>query len=255
MTKQGYIRNQKILQNRIIAKYLNPVYRALYSQVIPYINLVKSHGVQVALARANADIGINHQIGPVIKALYNDAAKLAEPKLRINKGLIQGFIQNVLDYFAEFLFEKVVLPITQTTMKNIRDALNKSIEEGWGFEKTVSELKNLDILKSRARMIVRTESVRAMNYAQLKAADNEKYEVIKTWIAIEDKRTRIQHTHAGVDGEVRDLYTPFSNNLLFPGDPEGPPEQTINCRCTMGYTFKTDLEGNFIRKENISNIG
>ena len=133
-------------------------------------------------------------------------------------------------------------------MENIRSALEKAIDQGWGIDKTVSELKNLDILKSRARMIVRTESIRAMNYAQLKAADSEKYEVIKSWIAIEDKRTRFAHTHAGVDGEVRDLYQEFSNGLLFPGDPEGPANQTINCRCTLGYTYKTDLEGNLIRK-------
>jgi uncharacterized protein with gpF-like domain len=235
-------------------KYMSPVYRALMSQVLPYAQYVEEHGVEAALHKARSDVGINHEIGPVITALYKDSAKLAEPQLRINKaafGFNLGFIKDVLAYFAQYLFEKVVLPITQTTMDNIRDLLEQAIEDGWGVEETVSNLKNSDIPKWRSRTIVRTESIRAMNYSQLKAADDENYEVEKMWIAIEDKRTRIAHTHAGVDGEIRDLYDEFSNNLLFPGDPTGPPKQTINCRCTLGYHYKRDLNNELVPKNKI----
>jgi uncharacterized protein with gpF-like domain len=254
MNKQGYIRRQKIIQNRLMKVYIQPVFNALMSQYEPYIETVKSKGVHAAQAKARTDPGINHQIGPVVNSLYGDAAKLAEPQLRVSKGfgsfgINLGFIRDVLAYFADYLFEKVVLPISQTTMDDIRQLLDQAIAEGWGVDKTVSEMENSDIPKWRSRMIVRTESVRAMNYSQLKAADDKNFEVEKMWIAIEDNRTRIAHTHAGVDGEVRDLYDSFSNNLLFPGDPAGSPEQTINCRCTLGYQYKKDLNGDFIPKE------
>lgn len=256
-SKHGYIRRQKIVQNRLMNKYVRPVYNALQHQIQPFIDMIKEKGVEFTLNHVNAYPGINTQIATIITSLYTDAAKQAEPELRISKaafGINIGFINDVLAYFAKYLFENVVIPISQTTLNDIRSQLEKAIAEGWGIDKTVSTLETMNITKARARTIVRTESVRAMNYAQLKAADDENYEVEKQWIAIEDQRTRIAHTHAGVDGERRDLYDEFSNGLLFPGDPSGPPEQTINCRCTLGYNYKHDLNGDLVPKENLTTI-
>lgn len=252
MTKEGYIRNQKIIQNRLIRKYLSQIYAALQSQISISVDMIKSHDPEYALAHITRNFGVNDQIGQVIMALYKDAAIQAAAKLRINKaafGINIDFIQAVLDYFAQYLLEKVVIPISQTTEAMIQKVLEQAIQEGWGIEKSVKELEGSDITKWRSRMIVRTESIRAMNYSQLKAADNEHFQVQKQWIAIEDKRTRISHSHAGVDGEVRDLYQPYSNGLLFPGDPEGNAADVINCRCCEGFTFKRDLQGNLISKE------
>lgn len=51
------------------------------------------------------------------------------------------------------------------------------------------------------------------------------------WIAALDGRTR--HSHRQLDGEVQEVGEPFSNGLRFPGDPEGPPAEICNCRCTL----------------------
>ena len=51
------------------------------------------------------------------------------------------------------------------------------------------------------------------------------------WQATYDARTR--HTHAALDGEVIELGEAFSNGLRYPGDPEGPPSEVYNCRCTL----------------------
>ncbi|MGW7504409.1 NUDIX domain-containing protein [Streptomyces albidoflavus] len=56
----------------------------------------------------------------------------------------------------------------------------------------------------------------------------------KTWTARKDAVTRPAHRKA--DGQTRSLAEPFTvggAQLLFPADPEGPPEQCINCRCRM----------------------
>ena len=251
MTKEGYIRRQKILQNRLMKKHLPRVYGALQQQIKITTDIIQSDGIEAAYSKINRDHFINPWIGPVIQALYKDAGNQAAARYRVEKALIiplTGFVRDVIDYFNAFLLEKVVLPISQTTVNQVKAVLKQAISDGWGVDKTVRELKTSSLTKYRAKMIVRTESVRAMNYSQLKAADNEKFQVEKKWLAVEDRRTRFTHGHNGVDGEVRDLHDSFANGLLFPGDPNGSGAETINCRCTLSYAIKRDIAGNPVRK-------
>lgn len=56
----------------------------------------------------------------------------------------------------------------------------------------------------------------------------------KVWLAAEDTRTR--ETHREADGQRVPLESPFSVggfDLRFPGDPTGPAQEVINCRCTL----------------------
>ena len=55
----------------------------------------------------------------------------------------------------------------------------------------------------------------------------------KRWVAVMDERTRV--SHASINGEVVPVDQPFSNGLMYPGDPSGPPEEVYNCRCTMEW--------------------
>lgn len=249
MTKEGYIRRQKVLQNRLMKKHLPRVYAALQKQInITIRNILAAESVsadpiQKALDELSRNHFVNPWIGPVVQALYKDAGNQAAARYRVEKALViplTGFVRDVIDYFNAFLLEKVVLPISQTTVNQVKTVLKQAISDGWGVDKTVRELKNSSLTKYRAKMIVRTESVRAMNYAQLKAADNDKFQVEKKWLAVEDRRTRFTHGHNGVDGEIRDLHDSFANGLLFPGDPNGSAAETINCFLPNQLTY-TDL--------------
>ena len=53
----------------------------------------------------------------------------------------------------------------------------------------------------------------------------------RTWLATKDSRTR--HSHSVLDGETKPIDTPFSNGLMYPGDPDGDPSEVYNCRCTL----------------------
>jgi uncharacterized protein with gpF-like domain len=53
----------------------------------------------------------------------------------------------------------------------------------------------------------------------------------KQWLSRMDSRVR--DDHASVTGEIVDYNDTFSNGLRFPGDPNGAPEQVINCRCEL----------------------
>lgn len=60
----------------------------------------------------------------------------------------------------------------------------------------------------------------------------------KRWEAVMDDKTR--DAHAEADGQEVGLLEPFNvdgEELLYPGDPEGSPENIINCRCSVNYSF------------------
>lgn len=62
----------------------------------------------------------------------------------------------------------------------------------------------------------------------------------KEWIATLDERTR--NSHRDMDGERVPYDKPFSNGLMFPGDPSGPGREVWNCRCTMRSIFPENSE-------------
>lgn len=90
----------------------------------------------------------------------------------------------------------------------------------------------------RARTIAQTETTRAYGAGTL-AGGLEQARLTgrllrKRWDSRDDSRVRV--SHAQVDGDVLDLGMPFYVDgvpLMFPGDPMGPPETVINCRCDL----------------------
>lgn len=87
--------------------------------------------------------------------------------------------------------------------------------------------------QERATRIARTESTAAWNSGAL-AALAEEGRTHKKWLATKDRRTRDSHLEA--NGQVVPLSRPFrvgESLLMMPGDPSGPPYETINCRCTV----------------------
>jgi hypothetical protein len=105
--------------------------------------------------------------------------------------------------------------------------------------KMVMSYKNR-ALKLRADSIARTEAMGALHAAQNEAMRQaiesgaiKEEAVTYIWRATKDDRTR--DSHITMDGqEVAEgeyFVTGDGNRLRYPGDPEGPPEEIINCRC------------------------
>lgn len=258
-SRNWYIRQQQISANRIASAYIPKVYAALWKQLQAAATAVRERGIVAAQGNIHGD-KLGGDMAAVITSLYTDAATQALKRFKptINKqsnkksafGDATDFVNGVLGYFKRFLLNKVVLPIQKTTEKYVNEVLDEALKEGWGVDEAVKRLEDTELAQERARKIVRTESVRAMNYTQLLAADEGDFEYDKEWIAIHDPRTRLSHSnHGGVDGEIRGLDEPFSNGLMFPGDPEGSARETIQCRCTMGYIARRDENGRLIRKQ------
>lgn len=112
------------------------------------------------------------------------------------------------------------------------------------------------LLDLRSEMIARTETVEAVNAANLEAFSQglEKTgyttsAVTRVWRSAHDDRVR--HTHAGMDGqEVQGMDAPFVSpsgaQLMYPGDTSlgAGPSETIGCRCSVeiNLDFSEGLE-------------
>lgn len=104
------------------------------------------------------------------------------------------------------------------------------------------------IPKNNAMRIVRTEAHRIQTKATMDACDKAKSkgaDVVKQWDASLDKRTRRSHRH--VDGEIRELDEPFSNGLMYPGDPDGDASEVINCRCALLQRARWAVDNGFTK--------
>lgn len=119
--------------------------------------------------------------------------------------------------------------------KKITAQVSRSIATGMTYAQTAKALEGYTrIGYNNAIRIARTEGHRVQTTATMDAmrvAKDKGADVVKQWDSTLDGRTR--HSHAVVDGEIRELDEAFSNGLDFPGDPDGKAAEVINCRCAL----------------------
>jgi uncharacterized protein with gpF-like domain len=103
---------------------------------------------------------------------------------------------------------------------------------------------NAEVWRNRGTVVARTEVIGANNggaFAAIKQSDSgDRME--KVWLATHDSRTR--ETHKLADGQRVPIAAPFVVGGfpgMHPGDPELPPQEVIQCRCTALYVRKGEV--------------
>lgn len=140
------------------------------------------------------------------------------------------------------ILEDSGLPVA--VYNDVRDLLKRSIAEGWGDRKTKIELgRLLHVSKARdettsayaARLRSAARTAATANAAhRMATSDLAKKRGGLRWMTVHDARVRPSHVEA--DGQIQELGHPYHVGkalLAYPGDPAGPPEETINCRCIL----------------------
>lgn len=120
--------------------------------------------------------------------------------------------------------------------KQISASVTSSILQGKSIPRIAKDLQTRmpEMNKSSAIRTARTAVTGAQNAGRMDsyvAAEKMGIKVRKEWLATIDGRTR--HSHAMLDGKVVDKDKKFENGCMFPGDPNGPPWEVYNCRCTL----------------------
>ena len=117
--------------------------------------------------------------------------------------------------------------------KTITQEISRGIASGLGYNDIARNLANTSKAPlNRTKIIIRTEGHRIQQTSTAdaqQAAKDKGADVVKQWDSTLDGKTR--DSHRQVDGEIRELDEKFSNGLMYPGDPNGPAAEVINCRC------------------------
>ena len=129
-----------------------------------------------------------------------------------------------------------VKSILETNLDDVRRVILKGVDDGLTRPQIASKLRDFydDRSTYKAMRVARTETAQAAGFGQREVASQSGVANKKQWLSSRDSRVR--DSHIAIDGELRNFDEPYSNGLMYPGDPSGDLEETIMCRCVEGYT-------------------
>lgn len=150
--------------------------------------------------------------------------------------IFKVFDKAVQRFIASTVAKKVV-GITDVTKDKIRSLIKVGEAGGESIEQIAKRIDALyldQIIPNRSTVIARTEVIGASNAGNSFAAEQTGLKLNKEWLSTPDERTR--DSHDAINGEIVPKEEPYSNGLMFPGDPTGEAKEVIQCRCTEIYS-------------------
>lgn len=221
------------------AKQERTIYNNHYQQLTRDLAENISHVNETAMAY------INNQLPEIYSLNYNSVANGVNKQLG---GMVGGTSFNLTDQNTVKRLatrQENLLPLKEVNGKKdirwnvakINSEVTQGILQGEAMPKIAERLSNvLGMDKVSAIRNARTTVTSAQNKGRMdmmRHARSKGVIVQKGWSSALDDRTR--ESHIELDGEFVDEDEPFSNGLMFPGDPNGKPEEVYNCRCSLVY--------------------
>lgn len=154
-----------------------------------------------------------------------------------------GDIDRLVEDYIDTVGLDHSVSIAETSKSHIQRVLSDGANNGLNpvdLAKNVNSALGGTLGRFRSEMIARTEVHSAAMNSSLTAANSLNLTLLKEWIPVEDDRTRESHvemlSHEAINPD--EYFNVNGSQLMYPGDPNGPPEESINCRCIMVYKEK-----------------
>ena len=202
-----------------------------------YKDMVKETARKISEVNQIALAYVNNQMPWVYATNFNEAAKTMD-KVGFRFDMVDESTvrRRVLDGDIKLPRKKINDPKDmQWNTKQLNSSVLQGIVNGEPLNKIADRI--MPIVNNNAASAIRnarTMMTGAQNEGRqdsFERMDDMGVVVHKVWIATPDERTR--ESHFELDGEEVPYDEPFSNGLMYPGDPSGAPEEVYNCRCTM----------------------
>lgn len=142
------------------------------------------------------------------------------------------------------------LPSLQAIDRELRDgrsdkSIRRAIRDGTPLpagqvDRMVDRYRN-NYIRYRAEVIGRTEALRSAHQGNeemyQQAIDDgqiEPQKLVRRWVTASDERVRSSHSSLnGVKKPLGESWQGFNGELRYPGDPDAPASETVQCRCAI----------------------
>jgi len=179
--------------------------------------------------------------GRIIRGVYYDfavsMARQIKPEFDFNlkdpyaEQWIAAKVSRLVRQANEYTLEQ----ISQETADAVQEAVAAGFSEGDTIAQVIDRIDSVYqfAMDTRADRIARTETIGAANAGGFEAMKKTGVQR-KEWLSSRDDRVR--ETHKELDGVQVGIDEPFISpsgaKLQYPGDPEAPADEIIQCRCT-----------------------
>ena len=180
---------------------------------------------------------VDVEVMPVVDGILRRAARRVQPRgVPADDAWVSTYLNEAGNRLVRIPDEVYGLIVAELE-RGIRE--QESVPDIAARVSTVLTATGSERWPNRAVTVARTETLAAVNAgvyrsAELDAEQRGDPAPFKQWIATADPRTR--PTHREADKQRTLLREPFrvgGAQLLFPGDPRGPANEVINCRCSL----------------------
>jgi hypothetical protein len=163
-----------------------------------------------------------------------DAGLILERK----ESFAQTMLRLALQYVGSEMIRRHITSISDTTRAQIVNQVTRGYNDGLGVSAIARMIRDRTpaISTQRGALIARTETHGAANYGANAAAAETGLTLQKEWVSAADERTRESHRLA--DGQIAGMDDAFDvggASLMYPGDPSGPADEIIACRCSISH--------------------
>ena len=240
-----------VLRLRVLERPVESMMRSIFRDIeSDVLGKIKSLAGLNAISREQKTRGKrpdSERAADVTSLLFDDVRATRElldritPRIRVgmvtggesvlvDAGLNVKFNPDDLRLASKLLEQQVkVRNIIPTVREHLRETLSEGLAKGESATELAARVSEaMDATRSRAMTIARTEMGTAYSNGRMigmKQAGVERHQ----WLSAKDDAVRPSHD---IDEEEVNVGDPFSNDLIQPLDPAGPPEEVINCRCT-----------------------
>lgn len=177
-----------------------------------------------------------------VRSTYDEVWALAAgtllDDLDVGFDAMMGPHDAIADEFISGRANQLAGVVTEVTYRGIREQLVEGVQQGESIPKLADRIRNLfeQTYAARATTVARTEVISAYNGSATRTAEALPGDIVGglEWLSTPGPRTRPAHSRAS--GQVVAKGQQFQvglSELRYPGDPSGPPAQTVNCRCTV----------------------
>lgn len=244
------------LQRRYERRYEKQIYTALKKQLKPYLDAIKEAPGNInqfdlispaPLADVLEDLYVTAGVA-YADAMYN----AIQPPSKATKEALRAGWRDFMRRFAVTNLSGLLIDINRTSVALIERLVASGLKEGLGIPDIARSIEQsvAAIFTNRAKLIARTEMVKATNTAAMQSSATSDFMYEKKWLPASDQRTRPDHL-----AMLNSDWIPFNSKFSVggvemdrPGDPSAPASQVCNCRCKVVFRLMRDVDGLPIRK-------